>query len=698
MMANPALRRVFLQLAGLIEAERERWPLFVPVVLGLGIATWFLLPVPALWLGAVLLAGAVACGGAMMVRTRPGRLLLWAGLLFVLGLGGAWFRATQVAAPVLTGPIRAAWCDAVIIEDRIARHGARRLLVRPTRISGLDGSDLPHRMRLTWRGATGARLAPGTMINARMRLAPPPAPVTPGGYDMARAAWFQRIGATGVVLGTLDIVAGPDDEQDWIARLRLAVGARIDSYLKGQTAALARALIIGDRGALTDATNTAFRDAGISHLLSISGLHLSLVAGSMMLLVRRGLALVPALALRVPAKAIGAVAAGLIAVAYTLITGSEIPTVRACIAALIVLTAILIGREPLSLRLVATGATLILLARPEALLDVSFQLSFAAITTLVWAYGSLPMLRPPGGIGWPARVGWMVLDVVVTSILIELAVLPIVLYHFNRLAWAGVLANAVAIPLTSFLVMPAALGAVLLIPIGLDGPVFRLLGWTLDHLLAFTGWAAALPGTPWLSPGLPLGAVLLLVMAGLVFVLLRGPLRWSALALSGAGLALGLMTQPPDLWISDKGSLLAVRLPDGSLGFSDLRPARFARASWLEERGLSEPVRLMDAPQGVSLEPGCGPAACGFLLAGRGRRIGWVNGALDPKVAAAWCVQHDVLVLRQPLAGCRARLLTVTPSVLARSGAITLRFGRTGGALTMATARRAGDRHPWIRE
>src|SRR3954447_9693596 len=149
--------------------------------------------------------------------------------------------------------------------------------------------------------------------------------------------------------------------------------------LGGGEGAISVALVHGDPGGIPKDDADAMRRSGLAHLLSVSGLHLTAVVGAVMLLTMKLLALSPALALRYRLVLVAAGAGALAGVAYTMLTGAEVPTGRSCLAALLVLAGIALGREAITLRMVAVGALIVLLLWPESLAGASFQLSFAAI-------------------------------------------------------------------------------------------------------------------------------------------------------------------------------------------------------------------------------------------------------------------------------------------------------------------------------
>ena len=241
----------------------------------------------------------------------------------------------------------------------------------------------------------------------------------------------------------------------------------------------------------------AMRRSGLTHLLSVSGLHITAVVGAAMLLTLRLLALSQRLALRVHLVLVAAAVGALAGIGYTWLTGMQVPTVRTCIAALLVLGGIALGREALSLRLVAVGAFLIMLWRPEAVAgrELPVQLrrgdrdrrlpqpaggapaAVARATTVAAAAGRglSPRCCSPG---WWSSSRWCRSRCSISTRPGSTASPP----------------TSFAIPLTTFVIMPLEAGALLLDPIGLGAPVWALAGWSLDRLLALAHLVAGLDG------------------------------------------------------------------------------------------------------------------------------------------------------------------------------------------------------------
>jgi competence protein ComEC len=186
-----------------------------------------------------------------------------------------------------------------------------RVIVAPRALGRDAGAKLPSRIRIRLtRG--GDRLAPGDWFSVRAILMPPPAPAMPGAYDFQRQAYFDRLGGVGYAVGPAKRVEAPPGEgpAGWrlaVAQLRHAMTERIVAVLPGGTGGVAAALITGEMGPIPASVNQAYRDSGLAHLLSISGIHMSLVAGIAFVALRGLFALVPWIALRYPIKKPGTV-------------------------------------------------------------------------------------------------------------------------------------------------------------------------------------------------------------------------------------------------------------------------------------------------------------------------------------------------------------------------------------------------------
>lgn len=589
--------------ADALAAERERWILWRAAALAYGAAAYFALPdmpgAAAFW--AALCLAAVA-GGALMLRagTVPaflGGLLLAA----AVGAGAADFRVRMVEAPVIADRLGPVSVSGRILEAEGGPGGPFRVTLGHLAIDRLTPEDTPHKIRVTSRIEKTAPPV-GSRIETRAILLPPPEPAAPGAFDFGRQAYFQRLGAVGFTVAPMDAAREGNAGNTLgarIGRLRQALSQRIQDGLEGRRGALAAALITGDRGALDPADVEALRAAGLGHLLAISGLHMAMVGGLIFFALRFLLAAWEYGALRYPIKKWAAGAALIGSLAYLVISGASIPTQRACVMIGLMFVAIILDRPALSMRLVAVAATLILLMRPEAVLEPGFQMSFGAVIALIavaeWTArrprGDEPETyssRPQGRVA--AIAGKLVKGaggVALTSGVAGLATAPFAVFHFQRLARFGLAANMIAIPVMGLVVMPAAIAAVCLMPLGAEGPALTVMGWGLGIILWAAHGVADWPMAT-ASHGAWPGSALALMGAGLLWLCLWArPWRWAGLGLAALAMFWAQTGRPPDILIDAEARLVAVRGADGDLYLTTDRRARFEAEMWLRRDGSS---------------------------------------------------------------------------------------------------------------
>lgn len=577
-------------LAETLLAERDRWLLWAPVGVACGIALYFALThEPHPWLGAGF--ALVAALAALASYRRSPWFVIALGCVFVAGgFAIAQLRATLVAAPVLSERILPAAVSGRVVENA-ARAGDRRLVLDRVAIAGLDSAATPRRIRVNLRGGE-ARFLPGDWIAVRAGLLPPPPPSAPGAFDFARQAYFKRLGAVGFSLGRAHMIDPPPGEEGggWhtaFGRLRYTVTARLLAAGEGQSAAVAAALLTGDRGAIADDVLDAMRDAGLAHLLAISGLHLGLVAGLVFFAVRALLALWETVALNRPIKKWAAGAALAATAFYLLLSGATIPTQRAFLMSGLVIVAILLDRKGVTMRSVAWAAIAVLAIHPESLLGPSFQMSFAAVVALVAVYESLRR-RPIGAwLHGSARrhVVTYFCGVALMTLIAGAATAPFAIYHFNRIAVYGLAANLAAVPLTALWIMPWGVVSLMLMPLGLESWAVVPMGWGIDMMIAVANTVAGWPGAVKLISSMPMAGLALAAVGGLWLCLWRRRWRWlGALALV-AGLLSPSVAQRPAILFDGGGKLMAARTVDGRLALSSTATARYAGEMWLRRNG-----------------------------------------------------------------------------------------------------------------
>lgn len=584
-----------------------------PLALGLGIGLFFTLPFdPAWW------AGPLACAAMLPFCFLPAYpwhrvpLLL---LIACIGFALAQLRVYEMDAPRWTHSDRAVDMTATILEVTPMPVGTRLLLGDVKTGKG----DLK-KARLVCKSCAPGDPAVGSKIAARGSLTPPAGPAREGGFDFRRIAFFRQIGAVGFTYGKPDIVTPPTTTgQNPFAAARQKLAAQTEAATTDKdAAALAVALLTGVSTGLSEPLREAYQASGLAHIYSVSGLHLSFVAGFLFYLFRGIFALTP-LALRFPTKKIAALMALAAVILFTLFAGDSVPTWRSLLMTAIVLLAVMTDRFAFTLRTVALAACVILALMPEMLLDVSFQLSFAAVTALVawmeWIHR--PRVQTGVPLWWPVRAAR---DVLTTSLLASFATLPFILFSFGRLSVWGPIANMVGVPWTGFVLMPLVLLTLILFPLGAASWGLALL---LPVCAILNNWAetvAGWAGSDWRVATIP--PLVLLCCALSLYVACAHPRRWSFGVLLASYIALIVCVllppmPPPGLYVSANG-LVAWR-HGSEVWVSSKTKDKFVRTQWLNEWGLNDDaIKVLPREGPIGTNGYCDRSACRMMLEGGG--------------------------------------------------------------------------------
>ena len=710
--ALAAIRRAFE-----LEVEERRLFLWLPVAAGAGVALYFSAarePDRALPPVLACLAVALAC----VARERRGARMLGICLCAIAsGFVSAQWRAARAEAPAIAR-IRIAEVAGVVEEMDLRRQGARFLL-RVSGIEGLSAGQTPRRLRLTMRQTPDFEA--GSFVSLKARLLPPSRAALPGGYDFARDAWFSGIGAVGSVLGRVESIAAPETP-DWamammapVDRARNALAARVDGVVGGDAGAIAAAMVTGKRDRLSEGTRELIREAGIFHIITISGVQMTLVAAIFFWIFRRTLALSRTLALCHPIKKWAAAAAIAGAILYDIGTGSRVGTERALFMTAIVFLAVLFDRQALTMRNLAFAALAVIALEPEAILGASFQLSFAAVAALVAVYEARmraydrerapQQLQNQRNQGRPqakpgsrrekieAAAAWLsastrhgIGGALFATFCATSATVSFMAYHFHEISPYVLIGNPLTLGIIEFFAVPGALLGAALHPLGLDAPVWHYVGLGIDFILWVARRIAAAPGASLHVNAFAPWAIGFLALAVLSAVIWRSwILRATAIPLFAIGLAGAAMGEAFDLAIPPAGDALAFRGPDRRLGVMAKKLNPFAAEQWLRAAGDGRAAR--DAVAGR-----CDPSGCIGVLAG-GQTVALVLAA---EAFLEDCARATIVVT--PLfapASCAAAHVFDRRS-LARTGAVALHFSKAG-EISVQSARATGQDRPWDR-
>jgi competence protein ComEC len=628
--------------------------LWAPLAAGLGSAVYLSVPaepstalIPAFWLAA--LAGLLV---VPLLTARPA--LLAAVVLGACALAGHAHiqgRTLSLAPPAIEVSDRARTVSGWV--ERIERRGrsGRALL----RVQTLERADIaPYRVRLRINTET---LTPGDGIRVNAVLSHPRGPAAAGGYDGARAAWYQRVALAGFSISQPqpEEVAGQEELRAFLGwRWRLA--QRIADAAGPNSGPVIAALLTGERSGVTEEHAEALRLSGLGHLLAISGMHMALLAGGIYFAARWLIASIEPFARSHDPRKPAALIALLAALGYLLLSGGAISTQRAFVMAAVMFTAILIGRRAVSFQSLALAALIIIAFSPQSVIEPGFQMSFAATAALIAVYEAWQrwrMTRDMTDYGWLARVQAAFTGLAVTSLVAGSATGLFAAFHFQRMAAYGFGANLLAMPVFSFWVMPAGVVGLLLAPFGLERIPLLVSAAGMDIVLAIATWTSSLPGAamPALAPG---GIVLGLYATGFALATLgRGLVRVAGVPFAAGALGLWALQSPPDMMVTSSGVLVSRSLSTesgepGDWQVSDRRRGRFETGVLLQRAGTG----LNAAPRG---DYACDRLGC-LVITAEGLRVAISE---HPASLEEDCVGADLVVARGHVSAWQKRRCAV---------------------------------------
>lgn len=656
---------ILAAISATFHAQRERWILWSPAILGAGIAFYFSLSSePPFFAG--LLAFVFIGAFYWPASQKKPLLFLWlVVVLFALGFTAAQVRTWTVKAPVLereTYPLTVE--GRVVAVDALPK--AYRITVDDLTITAKWPPEVkPERVRIKLKTNDPAVPQAGDIIRVKTVLLPLSAPVLPGAFDFQRHAFFHRLGATGYAIGNVETVT-PREGGFFFEELRRVIRTRIAAGIEDKdTAAIVTAFLIGESKAIPEKTWDVIRQSGIAHLLAISGFHITVICGFLFFGIRALLALSPVLALKYPIKKISAFLSIWGAVFYMLLIGSPVPAERAVLSVSVVMLAIMLDRDPFTLRLAAFAAMVVLLLQPESLMGPSFQMSFAAVVALIAFYEST---RDWWGSAREDRsfarlYSLYVLGCFLTTVVATLATAPYSLFHFSRVPlFAGLLTNMIAVPVTSFITLPSGILACLLMPFGWENAPLFVAGKSIELVMATARETASWPHAVYHADSWPSWILCALTLGGLWLCIWRGRVRWLGLLPIVFGLAMMPQTERPDVLVSGDAKLFAVRDESGVLWMSSSTAEKFVRGEWEEQEG-GEGVRYWkDAKENLLT---CDIYAC--IAQVKGRKISFIA---KPEAFAEECAASDIVFSaeKMPPEACAGKKAQVFDKYKIRDG------------------------------
>lgn len=442
----------------------------------------------------------------------------------------------------------------------------------------------PTQIRLNIKDELTRDLMIGDRIKVFAFLNPPARSVLPGGYDFGLYAYFSGIGATGYGLSKPIIISKQQNHSfnRILQDIRRKVYYRLVDVMGSDEGNFTAAILLGEGSGLDRNIMQNMRLAGISHILCVSGLHLSLVAMLFFTSARIFLNLSDTIAFRFNIKSIAAIISLIGSFIYLLVSGSQIAATRAFIMTAIFIFSIIIGRSPYPLRSMGIAAMVILSMNPEYIMHPSFQLSFVAVLSLIsgyefyvrnqWIFGNAK--------GVFATIKLHFFSNIYSSLVASAATTPIVIYHFYISSNYSILANLIAVPVMSFFMMPLAIIATILMPIHMDYYILKLLGYGVNLVIKTADYVTNMPGSIWYF-GYITPFSLTLFMLGFFWVALWQKswryFGWGIIIISSIFM---FLSKKPDLIFDNHINAVGIQNNDNELEVHAKRLSKFTKNYW----------------------------------------------------------------------------------------------------------------------
>ena len=471
--------------------------------------------------------------------------------------------------------------------DDIEPNGQRlRVILQPYAISPPIKTQ---KLRLSLPQKNNDNLKPGDTISLIAKIYTPYPPLVPSGFDWQEWLYQRGISHIGFSMGRVTVLHDDISQLPPLKRLHLTIERlrynTTQSWIKSseetESNAFAAALFTGMQGGMSTEINNAMRTAGLTHLISISGLHMSLVAGLFYLTMRYMLAL---FVYRFPVKQVAAGGAWIFSLLYLGFSGAEVPTLRSFIMISMGLLAIITDRQPFSLWTVFIAALIIITYDWHAIFSPGFQLSFMAVTALI-VYYQRHRHDFDDTKGRLQRLWLYFYGLFISTFWVNIVTMPIVAWHFYRFSVYGPLANMLAIPLSSIFLMPLIVLSALATPFHGQEPILWVFSIGANALFDFCYWIQDLPYSNILLGSYQKSAFICFLMASIIFLFANHWWRLLMIPLILVGALIIHNNKYPDILISHDGNHLA--LLNNNLTIYTRKENNFTFSKWADYYGYT---------------------------------------------------------------------------------------------------------------
>lgn len=586
--------RIFRQTVSEIKenffAEQSRWLAWVPFLFGFGIAVYFALPFePNYWYSLGIFEVTLLL--FYLLRHKGLHLLFTAILLVEFGFMDIQLQTLLKSRKVTFTPEVTDYIKGQISAVSYSEKGRKRLLLQ-----NAENFDEPlnGKYRVTVMNGGNTDFEVGQCVELVGTFFPPsPVPVL-NGFQLNRKYFYEEIIGIGYANSSIFVI---DCEQKQASSFRIRLNKirqritdDVAKILPPDEAGIVDAVLIGEQSRTPKFIVNNYRDSGLAHFLSVSGLHMGAIAGLMFFVLRFLLALFPAIALRYDVKKLAAVGAILFSGLYLLVSGMAIPAERAFIMTAVVLLGVIFNRQAISMRMVCFAGLMLLIISPQALISISFQMSFAAVVALIAFYEKYAQKIAIWSVnrGIFSKIFFYLAGIVICDFVASLATMPFAIYHFHRVSVYTSLANLLAGPLIGLILMPLILLCLVALPLGLALYPLQALGYGVGWLNRITEFVSALPHSVVYVDSLPFWGFALIVCGGYWLCVWQRKWRlWGMLPIL-IGISTIFFGLQPDMVFAPKGEGIALRNKAGEMLLMPLKTDSWTVSVWRENLHLKE--------------------------------------------------------------------------------------------------------------
>jgi ComEC/Rec2-related protein len=514
-------------------------------------------------------------------------------LFFIIGMNVACFRVASTSTIQLS-KVAVFDIEAKVLETKPTIRGGQLILTDIVILNkGKDNTkDLNlSKIKVSLRGESSLDLVKNDIIRLTVKLFPLSSASLPDGYDFGLYMYLKGIEATGFALSSPKIIKSNSGYfYDKIQNIRAIIYKKLIKTLYSNEGNFVAAILLGETKAITKKMADNMRNSGIAHILSVSGLHLSLVAMIFFISTRFLLNCSDYLSYKINIK----IASGIISIigsfSYLILTGSNIAATRAFIMTFFVIIAIIIGRSAYPLRSVMIAGMIILLFSPEYIMHPSFQLSFSAVLCLISGYEiymrNQQILGTSKGVF--ASVKLYIFSNIYSSFLGSIVTAPFVIYHFYKFSTYSILMNLLAVPLMSFFMMPLAILALILMPLNASYLPLKILGFFVKIITDTAQIIVDLPFAT-IHTGYITDSSMLLFTFGFFWICLwQTTWRYFGLVIISISLYMMYLSPKPDFIYDHRIKTVGVKNKDVLEIYSKYRISNFTKEYWLNWSALQK--------------------------------------------------------------------------------------------------------------